>query len=364
MLDNKLRYLTIFRPVKRRQLLKQLLQTSGGLIAASFLGGCQSKAIDPLFLLNLLNPDDRLPDHIITPLSEFYVQSYALASRVNAETWQLKLTGAVKQPIALDFQTILQAPQEAFYLTMECIGNPAGGNLIGNAQWTGTPLLPFLQKAGIEEGAIEFALKGADYYETTLPVSEVMRPDVRLVHQMNGAPLTTAHGYPVRILIPGHFGQKQPKWLIEIEALTKSKRGFWEHQGWSNTAEIPTHSLIRQVQEARVWNRHHQITLRRDGETGWQKGVLIAGVALDKSAPIQSIQLSLDEGATWQQTDRNRPDSPHEWTLWRYLWQPKQSGNYTLLAQATSDQQQQPLDDKDSKDGSSGVLKIQVTLQA
>ncbi|NJK52229.1 MAG: molybdopterin-dependent oxidoreductase [Leptolyngbyaceae cyanobacterium SU_3_3] len=349
--------------VNRRQLLKQLLGTSGGLIAASFLSGCQSKAIDPLFLLNLLNPDDRLPDHILTPLSEFYVQSYALPSRVNAETWQLKFTGAVKQPLVLSFQDILQAPQEEFYLTMECIGNPTGGNLIGNAQWMGTPLLPFLQKAGITEGTIEFALKGADYYETTLPVAEVMRPDVRLVHKMNQEPLTAAHGFPVRILVPGHFGQKQPKWLIEIEALTKTKRGFWEHQGWSNTAEIPTHSLIRQVQETRVWNRHHQVSLSRDGETGWQQGVLIAGVALDRSAPMRSIQVSTDDGKTWETADQNHPPSPHEWTLWRYRWQPKQPGKYTLLARAQSERSQQPLDDRDGKDGSSGILKIQVTLQ-
>lgn len=350
--------------VKRRQLLKQLLQTSGGLIAASLLSGCQSTAIDPLFLMNLLNPDDRLPDHIITPLSEFYVQSYALPSRVDAEKWQLKITGAVRQPLTLTLQDVLQAPQETFYLTMECIGNPTGGNLIGNAEWTGTPLLPFLEKAGITASAIEVALKGADFYETTLPVADILRPEVRLVHRMNQQPLTAAHGYPVRILVPGHFGQKQPKWLVEIEALTQSKRGFWEHQGWSNTAEIPTHSLVRQIQQTRVWNRRNQVNLSRDGETGWEKGILVAGVALDRSAAIHSIEISTDNGNTWQQADQNRPSSPHEWTLWRYLWQPNQPGRHTLLARAKSARAQQPLDDGNHKDGSSGSLRIQVTLEA
>lgn len=344
--------------VNRRDLLKLLTQSSGGLIAASVIGGCQTKAIDPLFSLDATAP---LPAHIITPLDEFYVQSYALASNVNVDQWRLKITGEVKNPLELTFQDIVQAPQEEFYLTMECIGNPAGGNLIGNARWTGTPLLPFLQKAGVNPSAIEMAMKGADWYETTLPLAELMRPEVRLVHRMNGAPLTAAHGYPLRILIPGHFGQKQPKWIVELKAIAQAKTGFWENQGWSNTAEIPTHSLMRQVQDARVWNKRHQVKLSRDQ---WKSGVLLAGVALDRSTPIQSIQLSTDSGSTWQPAEQNRPESPHEWTLWRYLWKPSQPGTYTLLARATSGRQQQPFEDSNSKDGSAGILRIQATLQS
>lgn len=344
--------------MNRRELLKLLGQTSGGLIAASVLGSCQAKTMDLLFSID---PNAPLPDHLITSIDEFYVQSYALASQVNAEKWQLKIAGEVNQPMTLTMQDILSAPQEEFYLTMECIGNPAGGNLIGNARWTGTSLLPFLKRAGVKSNAIEFAMKGADWYETTLPVSEVMRPEVRLVHRMNGEPLTAAHGYPVRILIPGHFGQKQPKWIVGMDAIAKPKTGFWENQGWSNTAEIPTHSLMKQVQDSRVWNKRNQVTLARNN---WEKGVLLAGVALDRSTPIQSIQISTDNGSTWQKVEQNRPESPHEWTLWRYLWKPDRAGKYTLLARATSERQQQAIEDHNGKDGSSGILRIQTTLEA
>lgn len=349
--------------MNRRELLKHLLQTSGGLIAASLIGGCQGRTIEPLFLLSLLNPETPLPDHLITPLDEFYVQSYALPSTVKADKWQLKIKGAIEKPLTLTLENILQSPQEDFHLTMECIGNPAGGNLIGNAQWTGTPLLPFLKQAGVRSDVQEFALKGADWYETTLPVNDVMRADVHLVHQMNKEPLTAAHGYPMRLIVPGHYGQKQPKWIVEIEAITKPKTGFWENQGWSDTAEIPTHALMRQVQDTRVWNRQHQVSVSRDGESGWQKGILLAGVALDRSSSIQTIEVSTDNGISWSQANQNRPNSPHEWTLWRYFWKPQQPGTYTLLARATSDRQQQPLEDSNGKDGSSGILKIQVTLQ-
>lgn len=347
--------------MNRRQLLK-LLTTSGGLIGATLLTGCQPRVTDPLFLLNLLNPEVSLPDHLLTPIGEFYVQSYALPPGVDAKTWRLEITGAVETPLKLTYADIQQAPQEDFYLTMECIGNPAGGNLIGNAQWRGTPLKPFLEQAGVKPEAVEFVLHGADFYETTLPATEVMKPGVRLVHQMNGAPLTKAHGYPVRMIIPGHFGQKQPKWLTKIEAIPKHKRGFWERQGWSNTAEIPTHALMRQVQNTRVWNRRHQVSLDRSGEQGWEGGILLAGVALDKSSPIEEILVSTDGGQTWQAAEQNRPDSPHEWTLWRYRWAPQQAGKYTLLARARSQREQQPLEDHDKMDGSSGILKIEVTL--
>jgi Oxidoreductase molybdopterin binding domain len=229
--------------------------------------------------------------------------------------------------------------------------------LIGNAKWTGTPLLPFLEQAGIQTDAVEFAMRGADWYETTLPIKEVMRPEVRLVHRMNDESLTAQHGFPVRIMIPGHFGQKQPKWLVGIEAIARQKTGFWENQGWSNTAEIPTHSLVRQIQSTRVWNRQHQITLK-----DWRDGVAIAGVALDRSSSINAIAISPDNGQTWQQAEQNYPQSPHEWTLWRYNWKPISVGKYTILAKAKSQRQEQPLDDKNGKDGSSGILRVQVTL--
>lgn len=350
--------------MKRRQLLKQLLQTSGGLIGASLLTGCSQKSLAALFPLDLRADDVPLPTHLLTPLSEFYVQSYALVPHVKVDTWTLQIKGAVATPLTLTFADLLAAPQEDFYLTMECIGNPKGGNLIGNACWTGTPLLPFLEQAGVQPEAVEFRLQGADWYETTLPVADVIRPDVRLVHRMNGEPLTAAHGYPVRMIIPGHFGQKQPKWLVGIEASPKAKRGFWENQGWSNTAEIPTHALVRQVQNTRVWNKQHRLQLERQGDQGWQEGILIAGVALDKSSSIQRVQVSTDGGQTWEQAEHNAPDSPHEWTLWRYRWQPSHPGQYTLLAQAISERETQNLDDTHSKDGTTAPLQIQVTLAA
>lgn len=349
--------------MKRRILIKRLLQTSGGLLGARLLAGCvEARSLNPMFELNLLDPAQSLPAHLVTPISEFYVQSYGLPVNLNAQQWRLELTGAVQNPVTLTYADILAAPQQDFYLTMECIGNPAGGDQIGNALWRGTPLLPFLKQARSLPDATLWVLHGADSYETTLPLADLLRPDVCLVHQMNQAPLTPEHGYPVRIIIPGRFGQKQPKWLTKIEATARDKQGYWERQGWSNTAEIPTHGMVRQVQGDRVWDRQNTVEIAQNGDLGWAMGILIAGIALDKSSPIQTVQVSTNNGQQWQAADQTHPASPHEWTLWRYLWKPTQAGEYTLLARAQTQEQRQPLTDDDRKDGSAGVLKIHVKL--
>jgi len=359
--------------VKRRKFFKQTLQAAAatGAIAATFYSGYRFYRYQtgirqsPWFSLDLRRVTTPLPEHLLTDIEDFYVQSYGLLTpQLKAEDWQLKIAGEVEKPIALRFEDILQAqPQDEFYLTMECIGNQTGGNLIGNALWVGTPLLPFLEQAGVRNSAQEFLLKGADGYETSLPIAEVSRPDVRLVHRMNGEPLPAKHGYPVRLIVPGHFGQKQPKWITDIVAIPQRTRGYWERQGWSNTAEIPTHSLPRQVQQEQVWTYRHRLRLARTGPDGWQGGVLIAGVALDGRSPIQTVRVSTDNGKTWTAAEQNYPESPHEWTLWRYRWHPKEPGEYTILARAESDRSLQLVDDPQPRDGSTGILRIQAMLK-
>lgn len=350
--------------MKRRQALKRLLQASGGMVATLLPGCVNYQQLHLLFSADPRQFDRPLPKHRVTPVGAFYVQSYASSPDVNLDTWQLQFTGLVDQPLTLTFADIVAAPQTDFYLTMECIGNRTGGQQIDNARWTGTPLLPFLKQAGIQEKAVEFLLHAADSYETTLPIADLMQPDVQLVHRMNGEPLTKAHGFPLRIIIPGRYGQKQPKWLTEIEAIATPKKGYWERQGWSNTAKIATHAITQKVQGEEVWDKNAHVDLPRLGEEGWQRGVTIAGVAIDQAQPMEWIRISTDNGQTWTKTEINQPSSPHEWTLWRFLWRPTQPGTYKLLAQAKSQTEMQSIMDHNGKDGSAGILKISVNLQA
>ncbi len=141
--------------MKRRQLLQHLSSVTGGMIAARLLSGCQTMTDEPLFALNPQQLSQPLPEHLVIPVGEFYVQSYAQPPQINGEQWQLEITGAVQKPLKLMLPDILQADQEEFYLTLECIGNATGGDQIGNALWRGTSVLPFLQKASVQPEAVE-----------------------------------------------------------------------------------------------------------------------------------------------------------------------------------------------------------------
>ena len=240
------------------------------------------------------------------------------------------------------------------YWTLECIGNQAGGELLGNARWRGTRLLPLLQRAGIKQEATAFAFRAADGYETGVLLEELMHEDVLLAYEMNGAPLTRDHGYPLRILIPGKYGQKQPKWITEIEAIAEPIKGHWERQGWSDRADILTHALARQVQQERVSIRNRKV----NGQSGW---LAIAGMALASQRAIDRVEVSRDGGTTWQVAEQTHPASTYEWTLWRHRWQ-FQPGEYQLLARAIAGADRQPMDDIIPFDGNQAVLKLDLTI--
>ncbi|MEL7083458.1 MAG: molybdopterin-dependent oxidoreductase [Cyanobacteria bacterium J06597_1] len=311
-------------------------------------------------LLDLSDFTIPLPDHWVTPVADFYVQS-ALPQPdiepvdVSSNRWRLSMSGLLDAPLSLSLSDIQRQPTEEVYWTLACIGNQAGGELLGNACWQGTRLLPILEQVGVMPEARAFALRGADGYETGVLRQELLHPDTMLVYAMNGELLPAQHGYPLRILIPGKYGQKQPKWLTEIEALAEPIAGHWERQGWSDRANILTHALSRQVQQERVSIRNRRLT----GERG---DVAIAGMALASAQSIDRVEVSQDGGMTWKVAEHNHPPTPYEWTLWRHRWQ-LEPGDYTLMARAVAGNETQPLDDIIPLDGNQAVLAINLVIE-
>ncbi|MEM9568255.1 MAG: molybdopterin-dependent oxidoreductase [Cyanobacteria bacterium P01_E01_bin.34] len=346
----------------RRQFLQWGVAASGVWLAGIAIAPQRSEAltVDGKWpLLDLSDFTTPLPDHWVTPITDFYVQSALpqpeiTSDDVSSDRWQLTVSGLVNTPISLSLSDIQSQPSEEVYWTLACIGNQAGGELLGNARWQGTRLLPLLEQVGVMTVAQAFALRGADGYETSVLPQELLHPDTMLVYSMNGESLPAQHGYPLRILIPGKYGQKQPKWLTEIEALVEPISGHWERQGWSDRANILTHALSRQVQQERVSIRNRRLT----GESG---EVAIAGMALASSIPIERVEVSQDGGMTWEIAEHNHPPSPYEWTLWRHRWQLEQ-GEYRLMARAIAGNETQPLEDIIPLDGNQAVLEIDLDV--
>lgn len=266
----------------------------------------------------------------ITPNAKFYVTTYAVTPRVDARNWRLRIRGLVKQPLALDYAALRQLPAVHEEMTLECIGNPPNGSLIGNAWWEGTSLAALLERAGVRHAATYAALRAADGYSTGIALDELMRKENFVAYRMNGAALPAAHGYPARIFIPGKFGMKQPKWLTEIELVDRPYIGYWERRGWSNSAwrklnsgffyppTNPDASLI-----ARLTQTHHV-----------RAPVELVGWAINGPAGIRRVEVRA-EGGSWRSATLVRNRSPYIWTVWKYRFAPARPGRYEIAVRAT-----------------------------
>lgn len=298
-----------------------------------------------------------------TPNSDFYVTSYGSTPTVDIAKWTLKIHGLVDKPLVLTYDDILHLPQVTRTLTLECIGNGPNGSAIGNAEWTGVMLHPLLERAGVGRKAVYAAIRGADGYSTGVPINEMMRKENWMAFRMNGAPLPPAHGYPLRIFIPGKYGMKQPKWLTGIEFVDHEFIGYWEARGWSNEAWRKVNSGFFYPQPGGGLLEALALT----ASARVKAPVDIVGWALAGPSGIKRVEVSTDGGATWSNAVLAENESPYVWTVWKYHFAPAKPGEYSLRVRATDGAgHTQPARDPDSYLGQSAQprMTLEVTSVA
>jgi len=256
----------------------------------------------------------------ITPADEFYVTSSGDEPAVDVDKWSLAIDGLVEQPQRFRYAEIRNLPRYQTHLTLECISNPIGGASIGNALWGGTLLEPLLERARVRPGAVNVVFYGSEGYTTAHPVSRILRSDVFLAYEMNGQALPRRHGFPLRIFIPGKYGMKMPKWLTRIEFVDHEYLGFWEKQGWSNSADRQLRAVLDDPSDsARI--------------SGGQ--FVITGYAVADTAGVARVEISLDGGKTWQEADVfSNPIPSQVWAFWKYVWANPPKGRHTLEVRA------------------------------
>ncbi len=251
----------------------------------------------------------------ITPNDDFYVTSKGGTPSLKASTWQLKFDGLVARPFTLTYAELLALPRIERVLTLECISNPIGGNYLGNARWTGTPLKPLLERAQPLKEAAWAVLYGADGLSTGHPMARLWNPENFLAYHMNGEGLPPDHGYPVRIFIPGKFGMKQPKWITRIEFVNHAYLGYWETRGWSDSCERLGHARFTDLKDgAKVSGKNFELT----------------GNALGNLDGIQAVEISFDDGETWDRVNLFSNPSRLVWSFWKYIWVNPQPGEYKI----------------------------------
>ena len=258
----------------------------------------------------------------ITPIPNFYVISKNLGGDpvVSEHGWSLSVGGAVDKPLKLTLADLHGLPSTTEYVTMECISNDVGGGLMSTGSFTGVSLRDLLAMARPRAGGTWAAFKARDGYAESLPLSMINgAPEFLVAYDLDGAPLPAAHGFPARILLPGHYGMKGPKWLDSIELVDHESGGYWEAQGWDHNAVVRTTA---------------RIDVPRGGDIIKLGDIALSGVAFAGSRGVSKVEYSTD-GRSWITADLKAPLSPMTWVLWSAVWTPAVEGDYQLRVRAT-----------------------------
>ncbi|WP_435066689.1 molybdopterin-dependent oxidoreductase [Haloplanus sp. C73] len=256
---------------------------------------------------------DNLPS-LVSEIGQFYnVDIAEFDPEVPDEDWSLSFTGAVGSERTITFEELRERPVEHRYVTLRCVGESINGRKMDTAVWTGTPLKPLLEEVDPEGDCGCAMLHAADDYFVQFPVEAL--DDAFLAWKMNGRPLPTAHGHPVRVLVPGHWGETNVKWLSEIELLETEMDGYWEQRGWHGTGPVNT--------VTKLWAD----TRLEDGR------IEVAGHAYAGTRGIERVEVSTDGGDTWTDAELSRRLPGEDvWRQWRHVYQP--DGDHEVVVRA------------------------------
>jgi DMSO/TMAO reductase YedYZ molybdopterin-dependent catalytic subunit len=325
----------------------------------------------------------------LTPVGLHYLLIHFDIPQVDAESWRLEIGGEVRNPLSLSLDDIMRRPRASVTCTLECAGNgrarltprplsqPWLEEAVGNAEWTGTPLAPILEAAGIEDAAVEILFTGLDRgiqgevehaYERSLPLDEALRPDLLLAYEVNGQPLPPQHGFPLRLIVPGWYGMTQVKWLERITAITEPFEGYQQAKQYRTkqsedelgdpvTRMLPRSLLIPpgipDFPERRRFLEPGSCTLE--------------GRAWSGRGPVTRVEVSVDGGQTWDDAQLGEPTGEFGWRRWRYDWSDAEPGDYELCSRATdSTGTAQPTDPSWNVGGyvNNAVQRVVVTVRA
>jgi DMSO/TMAO reductase YedYZ molybdopterin-dependent catalytic subunit len=264
---------------------------------------------------------------LFTPNGDFYLVDTAISSpRIDVDRWSLKVKGEVDNPIELTYDDLLSLPMREADITLSCVSNEVGGGLVSNARWTGVLLSDVLAEAGvasdnIKQAAEQIVGRSVDGWEAGFKTAIAFDGREALVaFGMNGEELPVKHGYPARLVVPGLYGYvSATKWLTEIELTDKAYDAYWVKRGWSKDGAIKTQSRIDTV---------------KNGDTVTTGSVRIGGIAWAPTRGIERVEVSTDDGETWNDATLASQLDVDAWRQWIYDWDAS-PGEYTIKARAT-----------------------------
>ena len=327
------------QPPSRRRFLQALggtaaVAAAAGMLAAAFRGAAAAvnEVRRKLALPAPVSPAPPIPagaevrldgvGPLVTPNKDFYRIDTALrVPVVDPAQWTLRVTGLLEREVSLDFAALLAKPLIERQITIACVSNEVGGDLIGNARWLGWPVRELLALAGPKDGADMVLSRSADGWTAGTPL-EVLTDnrDALLAVGMNGEPLPLEHGFPVRLVVPGLYGYvSATKWVTELKVTRfVDDAGYWTPRGWSERGPIKTSS---------------RIDVPRDGRSVGAGTVAFGGVAWAQHTGIGRVELRVNRGV-WQDAELAPGISRDTWYQWK-LELPLTPGQYEVQVRAT-----------------------------
>jgi DMSO/TMAO reductase YedYZ molybdopterin-dependent catalytic subunit len=321
---------------------RRFLTATGGLAAAAVVAGGTARALERRRVQDLVDAaPDTLPPiadaavpeapaddglvpgtPFITPNDDFYRIDTALSfPRIDLDRWTVRVHGMVDREVTITYEQLLAMPMVERMVTLACVSNEVGGDLVGNAVWQGVLLADVLAEAGVQDGAEQVFSRSVDGFTCGFPVAAALDGrDCLIAIGMNGEALPLAHGFPARLVVPGLYGYvSATKWLKEIELTTwDAEQGYWVPRGWSRDAPIKTQS---------------RIDVPRRGDDLEAGRIAVAGVAWAPNRGVAKVEVRVDDGP-WQEARLGEDASDDAWRQWVYEWEAT-SGEHRLQVRAT-----------------------------
>src|ERR1700730_2759494 len=294
----------------------------------------------------------------ITPNELFYcVTKNVVDPRVDVRLWHLEVNGLVQNPVTYRLEDLKGFHAVEQETTLMCISNGIDAGLISNAKWTGLTLRDLIEPANPLANAARVRLHGVDNYTDTFPLEKALDPTTLLAYEMNGVSLPHRHGYPLRAIVPGYFGEKHVKWLTRIEVTDGNAKGFYETQGWGPDFITPTRSRID------VPDNESRFSINE-----LRAPIEVKGIAYGGDRGISRVELSFDDGETWDDADLYYAGGDLAWSVWSAPdgWKPDEPDNYTIVVRATDGEGdvQEWEEDRSPFSGVTGFHKIVVHITA
>ncbi|MGB5934849.1 MAG: molybdopterin-dependent oxidoreductase [Ornithinimicrobium sp.] len=259
----------------------------------------------------------------VSPNDDFYRIDTALSvPQLRPDDWSLRVHGMVDEEIELSLDELLDQDLIDTVVTLCCVSNPVGGDLIGNAVWTGWPIRELLARAGVSPEADMVLSTSSDGFTAGTPL-EALTDDRDSIFAvlMNGEPLPAQHGFPVRMVVPGLYGYvSATKWVVSLKVTRfDSDQGYWTPRGWSALGPIKVQS---------------RIDVPTSGASLGEGSTVIAGVAWDQHTGVEKVEVRVDDG-DWMEADLSGEVSIDTWRQWRLDWDAP-AGDHTIAVRATN----------------------------